>query len=516
MVFGVFKRRVDRSTRGAAGNRSRLRVEALEDRLTPATFNVTTKLDVVNPVDGVLSLREAVTRANSRAGGDTILLPAGVFRIALVGADDTNAAGDFDVSGDTLIRGAGAGLTVIDAQQIDRVFDVLGTAPSSIRVAFQGLTVRNGLSSLDGLDGGGIQFGNADLVFRDCAVTGNRAAIQGGGITNNALPGTGNITLIRTLVSRNVAGLSGGGVMCVQSHGLGGIVVARDSAIRRNIATVGTGGGVLASTANLTNSIVTGNSAGDAGGIAAATASLTNCAVSGNFARTEGGGIFATEALLINCTVSGNFAGPNGGGGISAGTATLTNCTVSGNSAGGSGGGMAAITANLTNCTVSGNSTTSQGGGMMVDGLTLLNTTITENSAHTGGGVFLHALGTSSIRNTIIAQNLVDLTGVGPDVFGNFTSGGHNLIGDGTGSTELADGVNGDRVGTAANPIDPRLGPLKKNGGPTRTHALLPGSPAIDRGDNTSLPPTDQRGAARRKDGDGNGRAVADIGALEL
>jgi hypothetical protein len=71
-------------------------------------------------------------------------------------------------------------------------------------------------------------------------------------------------------------------------------------------------------------------------------------------------------------------------------------------------------------------------------------------------------------------------------------------------------------VGTAANPIDPRLGPLKKNGGPTRTHALLPGSPAIDRGDNASQPPTDQRGAVRRKDGDGNGRAVADSGAFEL
>ena len=76
----------------------------------PATFTVTTALDVVNPADGKLSLREAITRANDHAGADVIVLPAGVFRIALAGAgDDANATGDFDVTDSDPIQGAGAG-----------------------------------------------------------------------------------------------------------------------------------------------------------------------------------------------------------------------------------------------------------------------------------------------------------------------------------------------------------------------------------------------------------------------
>ena len=90
----------------------------------------------------------------------------------------------------------------------------------------------------------------------------------------------------------------------------------------------------------------------------------------------------------------------------------------------------------------------------------MLNDTITKNQAHEGGGVFLASGGTSSVRNSIIARNLVDNTGVGPDLFGAFTSGGHNLIGDGTGSTGFVNGVSGDMVGTATHRIDPRLGPL--------------------------------------------------------
>jgi hypothetical protein len=90
--------------------------------------------------------------------------------------------------------------------------------------------------------------------------------------------------------------------------------------------------------------------------------------------------------------------------------------------------------------------------------------------------------------------------------------------------TGFTNGVNGDQVGTAAAPLDPLLGPLQNNGGPTKTHALLAGSPAIDHGDNSAvdpttqkLPTTDQRGAGhpRPKDGNGDGLAVVDIGAFE-
>jgi hypothetical protein len=102
-------------------------------------------------------------------------------------------------------------------------------------------------------------------------------------------------------------------------------------------------------------------------------------------------------------------------------------------------------------------------------------------------------------------------------VSGAFTSQGHNLIGDGSGGTGFANGVIGDIVGTSVNPIDPKLGPLANNGGKTKTHALLGGSRAIDAGDNSILPATDQRGAGfpRKKDGNFNGVPVVDIGAFE-
>jgi hypothetical protein len=78
---------------------------------------------------------------------------------------------------------------------------------------------------------------------------------------------------------------------------------------------------------------------------------------------------------------------------------------------------------------------------------------------------------------------------------------GNNLIGNGDNSPfQGKNGVNGDIVGTTVNPINPKLGPLQNNGGPTHTLALLPGSPAIDAGNNVLIPPgitTDQRGFQR-------------------
>ena len=81
---------------------------------------------------------------------------------------------------------------------------------------------------------------------------------------------------------------------------------------------------------------------------------------------------------------------------------------------------------------------------------------------------------------------------------------------------------NGEANASNASPgvnstIDPNLGPLANNGGPTKTLALLAGSPAIDHGDNASLPPTDQRGFcfAPKKDGNFDGLAIVDIGAFE-
>ena len=115
------------------------------------------------------------------------------------------------------------------------------------------------------------------------------------------------------------------------------------------------------------------------------------------------------------------------------------------------------------------------------------------------------------VRNTIIASNLKSEDGLNPDVAGRFISDGYNLIGDRTGSSGFT--ATGDIVGTSTDPIDPRLGSLDANGGPTQTHALLEDSPAIDAGDPTVLdtdPTTDQRGLPRVSG------ARVDIGAFEF
>ena len=114
--------------------------------------------------------------------------------------------------------------------------------------------------------------------------------------------------------------------------------------------------------------------------------------------------------------------------------------------------------------------------------------------------------------NTLVAGNTIhsgdNLAGL--DLRGEFTSGGHNLIGIAEGTT--GPGINGpgDRTGTAANPLNPNLGPLQNNGGPTQTMLPLPGSPLLGAGDASLAPSTDQRGLSRPTSG------PTDIGAVQV
>jgi predicted outer membrane repeat protein len=196
--------------------------------------------------------------------------------------------------------------------------------------------------------------------------------------------------------------------------------------------------------------------------------------------------------------------------------ATVARSTVSGNSAADEGGGIGHWGSSLlvTQSTVSGN-TARRGGGIYYhyDDITIDGSTVTGNAATDGGGLYI-ASASAKAKNTIVAGNTS--TGTGPDVHGSFTSLGHNLIGDGSGSAGSTNGVSSDWVGTAASPFDPQLGPLQDNGGPTWTHLPRPGSPAIDAGDNSGTPATDQIGNPRLQDGDGDGTATVDIGAVEL
>ena len=319
-------------------------------------------------------------------------------------------------------------------------------------------------------------------------------------------------------------------------------VAISDVTIRHGRATAG-GGIVNGGTLTITTSTVSGNEANEGGGIYndAGTLTLTNSTISDNTASQRGGGIYNSgPATISNSTISGNTAVIDGGGGIynshfgrltitnsilrgntggegggifnTEGTLTLTISTISGNMAGARRGGGISIdfgTVTITNSTLSGNTAVTYGGGVYSVGtLTLTNSTITGNVAETGsGGGIRNVSATLELVNTIIAANTA---ATGPDCSGIPTSLGYNLIGDDT-----ACGLS-PATGDLVN-IDPKLGPLQDNGGPTLTHALLPGSPAIDAGDDSVLGPphnlaTDQRGPGfpRLKGAD------VDIGAYEV
>jgi hypothetical protein len=307
-----------------------------------------------------------------------------------------------------------------------------------------------------------------------------------------------------------------------------------------------TGGGIANSgTLALTHSTVANNtvfgSFGPAGGGIAnsGTLTLTHSTVANNqggSATTDpggpGGGIANTgTATIRHSTISNNVALETAGGGIANfGLLRLSQSTVSGNrTPGGPGGGGGAGIANngtaeVTHSTISDNVVTFGGtGGIGGTGtLHLHGSTVTNNRGDclpvfpcsNAGGI---SGTTVSLTQTIVAGNTIDRPA--GDCAGQITSLGHNLVGAGTGCP--SDGA-GDLTVDPDDVFTTVLGPLQQNGGPTQTHALLPGSPAIDAGDavctdadGTPLT-TDQRGKPRPVDGNGDGIATCDIGAFEF
>jgi CSLREA domain-containing protein len=229
-----------------------------------------------------------------------------------------------------------------------------------------------------------------------------------------------------------------------------------------------------------------------------------------------GGGIFSNATLtLFQVTVSGNSAG-FGGGIANSGTLNLTNSTVSNNSAD-TGGGVHGNILNSVNSTISGNTArTDNAGGINAGTVSLINTTVVHNTAAgSGGGVNNQFGGSVRARNCIIALNTA---ASGPDVSGPLTSENFNLVGNASGGT-ITPSQFADQLGSAVEPIDPLLGPLKDNGGQTFTHALLPGSRAIDKGHSSGVA-IDQRGFTRPSNfldvTDAQGGDGADIGAFEV
>jgi PKD repeat protein len=242
---------------------------------------------------------------------------------------------------------------------------------------------------------------------------------------------------------------------------------------------------------------------------------------------SRGGGLFAEvgSATLTDTSVSGNSAGTGGGIGTR-GNLTITASTLSGNQAiADDGGGLwnRGGTVTVTNSTVSGNTARRDGGGLWqgdAGRIILRNSTVTRNTADQpsdgtgdGGGAFVDNQGVIEVRSTIIGDN-TDSGGAAthPDISargtGVYVSHGHNLIGNPAGGNGFIHAVNNDLVG-----LDPRLDPLAANGGPTQTHALQADSPAVNAGSNPDSLAADQRGT-------GFPRAFPagqpDIGAYEL
>jgi CSLREA domain-containing protein len=228
----------------------------------------------------------------------------------------------------------------------------------------------------------------------------------------------------------------------------------------------------------------------------------------------NGGAILNHGTLTITRSIlSGNSSASGFGGAIyTDGPAELTivDSTLSANVANGGGGGIAiGGTASLTNVTLTANrSETDFGGGLYVFSdaeATFNNVTITANTAaQKGGGLFAELsafIGVAPVfSNSILAGNFAASE---PDCSGSASSAGYNIVGIASSCLSFSAAKN-DKIGTSASPLDPKLGLLAGNGGPTPTQALLAGSPAIDAG-NPALPgsggtacaATDQRGAPR-------------------
>jgi hypothetical protein len=541
----------------------RPRLTELEGRWVPAVYNVTTTADVVNASDGMLSLREAVLAANATSGvADTINVPAGTYTLTLTGAnEDAAATGDLDLTDSVSIVGLGAASTIIDGNLTDRVFDIRS---NSVSASLSGMTVRNGFAATSVFEqGGGIRsLGN--LSINQSVITGNTARGGASPAPNDQFAGTGNgggiytnggtLAVSNSTISGNLAlgwdnslsransttsggaaygggiaisygtlmisnsritgnraiggqatnaagnaggGFADGGAISIEYGSLGTVIELADSLIADNQAIGGAatalniagggnaaGGGLsldtLHGTSRVDRSAIVGNSA--IGGSASAARAGGGNALGGGLEH------FSTDPLVVtDSTVSGNYA--NGG------NATSPTASASGGTA--KGGGLTSYAGTITNCTIAFNGAVGGGGNG-------------SSGTASGGGFWQGSNSSTSFRSTIIAKNTS--SGTSPDVFSTNLdppSLGSNLIGNGSGALGFGNGIRGDQVGTAAAPIDPLLGPLAFNGGPTPTHALLSGSPAIDRGSNAAGLTSDQRGFARTVGGG------TDVGAFE-
>lgn len=474
---------------------------------TAANFSVTTTLDT-----GPGSLRQIMTQANATPGSHQITFGV-TGKITLVSGlppVDVNLA--FIGPGITNLTIAGSGTNT------GSVFTFNSNSVSTL----SGLTIASGSSSNNG--GGVVNFGN--LTVSQSLIASNNAAFNGGGVYN-----AGTLSIADSTVRANSTKAGFGGGICND-----GVLQLTGCLIHSNIAYGGDpygffpggggggggfGGGLYTTNAaSLINCTFSQNSAvgGNGGGV---TQSGTGGGSHQETFGTGGNGAPGLSSFPISGGAggfgagggggSGGFGGPGtiagGGGGGTGGYGGLGQAGGNGNTTnpgiGGAGGGGAGLGGGafvrqgscvLTNCTFTFNSVAGGTGGFSP------NAAMPSAAAGQGvaGGIF-NLAGTVVMRNILVAANTA-ATG-SPDLLGSFASQDSNLIGNNQGASGLT-------VSDFQN-VSGGLAPLANNGGPTLTHALLPGSLAIDGGRSPGAPGADQRGFARPV---GSG---VDIGAFE-
>ena len=345
------------------------------------------------------------------------------------------------------------------------------------------------------------------LTFQNISITDGNATGDGGAIRS-----LGPLTLIDSVISAN------------DSDGNGGGIYVSDTQL------------------TLTSSYILGNDSGDnGGGVYASNSQVTisGSGIGGNTAVTYGGGIYFTGGTntLTNSTVTGNNAERGGGIYRQGGETTVDSSTIDDNRAD-YGGGIYAQGGEfaVTNTTITGNTAVNSGGGLNNNAstTTVTNSTITGNTANNGGGVF-HYNGDQTLIANLISGN----TGItsGDEIVkvgGTLTADAFNVFGHSGetnaqaffGFTPGASDLSATSDGTTPTALASILNTtLASNGGPTETHALVAGSPAIDFGptaDCAAAPVNglDQRGETRSIDipgtGDDGGANLCDAGAFEV
>ncbi len=500
---------------------------------------------------GRCTLRAAIQEANAQAGLDTILIEPGTYLLTQAGTGEDYAdTGDLDITDDVIIQATRGGV-YIDGNEIDRVFHIAAT---DVTVQMKGIVIRNGQAPDTISDGGGI-YNQGALTLQNVSVLRNRAG-QGG--SGGGIYTVGPLVLNHSHINLNVSGDGADGSLPTPGGYGGGVyawgypVTISHTIIHENSTgdggsgasgasgqRGGDGGGLYLgdnTTLSITDSVIRNNSTGDGGSgdnnggasgndgglhFRGGTLTMTRVAVYGNSTGDGGAGVnndgsaggcggvgiwYARGVTRIEYSaIYGNVTGNGRYGGLGGGLCylepvndhlTVHNSTISGNTAssgttsGGNGGGFYAIV----------NAGTA---------VYLHNSTVSNNeAAGNGGGIYYDFFGTGplNVRNSILANN--SAAGSGQDCRGNLVSQGYNLIENTADCT-----ITGDTSGNISGQ-DPMLGSLQDNGGATLTHALLPGSAAIDSGHPTECPPTDQRGATRPHAYTGVNRC--DRGAFEI